>query len=75
MANVEVTTSTRPDDIEASISILGTKGFAQIGGLAANELQIFTPDQKKCKIYSENIPDAYVSVIMIFIMIYISLLF
>ena len=25
MANVEVTTSTRPDDIEASISILGTK--------------------------------------------------
>ena len=59
LANVEVTTSTRPDDIEASISILGTKGFAQIGGLAANELQIFTPDQKKCKIYSENIPDAY----------------
>ena len=59
LANIEVTTSTRPEDIEASISILGSKGYAQIGGIAANELQIFTPDTKKCKIYSEKIPDAY----------------
>ena len=59
LANVEVTTCTRPKDIEASISILGSKGFAQIGGIAANELEIFTPDPKKCKVFSEKIPDAY----------------
>ena len=30
-----------------------------LGGLAVNELQIFTPKPKDCKIYSEKIPDAY----------------
>ena len=59
LANIEVTTSTRPTDIEASISLIGTKGFAQIGGIAANKLEIFTPDPKDCSKYSEVIPDAY----------------
>ena len=59
LANIEVTTSTRPTDIEASISLIGTKGFAQIGGIAANKLEIFTPDPNECSKYSEVIPDAY----------------
>ena len=41
---VEVTTAARPDDFEASLSIVGGKGLAQIGGIAVNELQVFTPD-------------------------------
>jgi UDP-N-acetyl-2-amino-2-deoxyglucuronate dehydrogenase len=51
---VEVTTSARPDDFEASLSIVGSKGLAQIGGIAVNELQIFTPDPEACAANSED---------------------
>jgi predicted dehydrogenase len=51
---VEATTAARPDDFEASISIIGSQGLAQIGGIAVNELQVFTPDPKAC---SENFED------------------
>jgi predicted dehydrogenase len=51
---VEATTAARPDDFEASISIVGSKGLAQIGGIAVNELQIFTPDPEACAANSED---------------------
>jgi UDP-N-acetyl-2-amino-2-deoxyglucuronate dehydrogenase len=51
---VEATTAARPDDFEASISIIGSQGLAQVGGIAVNELQVFTPDEKACTKYSEN---------------------
>lgn len=51
---LEVTTAARPDDFEASISIVGSKGLAQIGGIAVNELQIFTPDPAACLPNSED---------------------
>lgn len=51
---LEVTTAARPDDFEASISIVGEKGLAQIGGIAVNELQIFTPDPAECAAQSED---------------------
>jgi predicted dehydrogenase len=56
---VEVTTAARPDDFEASLSIVGGNGLAQLGGWAVNELQIFTPDPNACSEHSEKIPDAY----------------
>ena len=56
---VEVTTAARPDDFEASLSIVGGKGLAQLGGWAVNELQVFTPDPGACVEHSEKIPDAY----------------
>lgn len=56
---VEVTTAARPDDFEASLSIVGGKGLAQLGGWAVNELQTFTPDPEACIEHSEAIPDAY----------------
>ena len=56
---VEVTTAARPDDFEASLSIVGGKGLAQLGGWAVNELQVFTPDPSACAEFSEKIPDAY----------------
>jgi len=54
VGSLEVTTSARPDDFEASISIVGSKGLAQIGGIAVNELQVFTPDSSACGEYSED---------------------
>jgi len=54
VGSLEVTTAARPDDFEASISIVGSKGVAQIGGIAVNELQIFTPDPEECSKHSED---------------------
>lgn len=54
LGTVEVTTAARPLDFEASISIVGSKGLAQIGGIAVNELQIFTPDPAACHMFSED---------------------
>ena len=59
LGTLEITTAARPKDFEASISVVGSKGMAQIGGIAVNELQIFSPNPKECKIFSEKIPDAY----------------
>ena len=55
LGTLEITTSARPKDYNATISLVGSKGLAQIGGLALNELQIYSPDQKLCKINSEKI--------------------
>lgn len=54
LGSLEVTTAARPDDFEASISIVGEKGLAQIGGIGVNELQIFTPAPDDCASNSEN---------------------
>ncbi|MCP5367809.1 MAG: Gfo/Idh/MocA family oxidoreductase [Hyphomicrobiales bacterium] len=57
VGNLEVTTAARPDDFEASLSIVGAKGLAQIGGIAVNELQVFTPDPAACADHSEDFSD------------------
>jgi predicted dehydrogenase len=57
VGSLEVTTSARPDDFEASLSIVGSKGLAQLGGIAVNELQIFTPNPEDCSTYSDNFSD------------------
>ena len=51
---LECTTAARPDDFEASLSIVGSKGLAQIGGVAVNELQVFTPAPEECASNSED---------------------
>ncbi|HUC60480.1 MAG TPA: Gfo/Idh/MocA family oxidoreductase [Alphaproteobacteria bacterium] len=56
---VEVTTAARPDDFEASLSIVGSKGLAELGGWAVNELRTFTPDPAVCAEASEKFPDVY----------------
>jgi len=54
VGGLEATTAARPDDFEASLSIVGSKGLAQIGGIGVNELQIFTPDPATCAEHSED---------------------
>jgi UDP-N-acetyl-2-amino-2-deoxyglucuronate dehydrogenase len=54
VGTLEVTTAARPDDFEASISLVCEKGLAQIGGIAVNELQLFTPRPSDCREWSED---------------------
>ncbi|MBI4662352.1 MAG: Gfo/Idh/MocA family oxidoreductase [Verrucomicrobia bacterium] len=59
LGNIEVTTATRPKDIEASVSVLGEHGTAVLGGIASNRLEVWTlnpEDRDRC---SEEFPDAY----------------
>lgn len=54
VGTLESTTAARPDDFEASISLVCSEGLAQIGGIAVNELQIFTPEPDACTPNSED---------------------
>ena len=54
VGTIEITTAARPDNYEASLSLVCDKGLAQIGGIAVNELQIFTPEPKLCSEFSED---------------------
>ncbi len=54
VGTLESTTAARPDDFEASISFVCSEGLAQIGGIAVNELQAFTPDPVACAANSED---------------------
>jgi len=54
IGTLEITTAARPIDYEASISLVCEKGLAQIGGIAVNELQVYTPDPAACAQNSED---------------------
>jgi UDP-N-acetyl-2-amino-2-deoxyglucuronate dehydrogenase len=51
---LEITTAARPIDYEASLSLVCENGLAQIGGIAVNELQVYTPDPTACSECSED---------------------
>jgi UDP-N-acetyl-2-amino-2-deoxyglucuronate dehydrogenase len=54
VGSLEVTTAARPIDYEASLSLVCENGLAQIGGIAVNELQVYTPDPAACAVNSED---------------------
>ena len=56
---IEITTAARPDDFESSISVLGDKGLAIVGGWATNDLITFSPDPEQEALNSEIFPDVY----------------
>lgn len=56
---IEIMTSARPDDFEASISCVCEKGLAVISGVATNNLQVFTPDPSQTITASEAFPTTY----------------
>lgn len=56
---IEVMTSARPDDFEASISCVCDKGLAVIAGIATNELMTFSPQPAETVAYSEQFKTVY----------------
>ena len=62
---VEATTAARPDDFEASMSIVGEKGIAVIGGIALNRIDTWRfvkerPEDKTIPMaYSQEVPTGY----------------
>ena len=62
---IEVTTATRPKDLEGSISILGEKGSVEIGGFAVNEMKVWNftepqpDDAEVLQKYRVNPPNVY----------------
>jgi UDP-N-acetyl-2-amino-2-deoxyglucuronate dehydrogenase len=62
---IEATTATRPVDLEGSLSILGEKGTVEIGGFAANKINIWrfeepnAEDEEVVTRYRENPPNVY----------------
>jgi len=62
---IEATTSSRPEDFEASISVLAEKGLAVIGGIALNRIDTWRfveekpDDQSIPEKYSQDVPTGY----------------
>jgi len=62
---IEATTATRPTNLEGSISILGQKGTAVVGGVAVNEMQTWmfeeeeNGDSEVLEQFSVNPPNVY----------------
>ncbi len=59
LGQLEITMAARPHDFEASVSIVGSKGLAVIGGICANKLEMFSPLPQDQAVYSEEVPMAY----------------
>jgi predicted dehydrogenase len=62
---IEATTATRPNDLEGSLSVLGSGGSVEIGGFAVNEMRVWKfaeaepGDATVMKDYSVNPPNVY----------------
>jgi UDP-N-acetyl-2-amino-2-deoxyglucuronate dehydrogenase len=62
---IEATTAARPEDFEASISIVGEKGIVVIGGIALNKIDTWqftekiTEDEIIPEKYSQDVPTGY----------------
>ena len=56
---VEITTAARPRDYESSVSIVGTKGTAMLGGWATDKLVTFSPNPSDEQAHSDVFDDAY----------------
>jgi predicted dehydrogenase len=62
---IEATTAARPEDFEASISVVGEKGLVLIGGIALNKIQTWgfvdqRPEDSEIPTrYSQEVPTGY----------------
>ena len=65
LATLELTTAARPKDLEASITITGTKGVVQIGGVALNKIEqwkfsdLADSEKKIASQFSEEVDNGY----------------
>jgi UDP-N-acetyl-2-amino-2-deoxyglucuronate dehydrogenase len=62
---IEATTAARPEDFEASLSIVAEKGCCVVGGIALNKIETWRfvdslPDDKDVpRLYSQDVPTGY----------------
>lgn len=56
---LEITTAARPHDYESSLSIVGTRGTAMLGGWATDKLLTFSPRPEDEREFSDSFADAY----------------
>ena len=54
LGTLEVTTAARPNDYEATLSLVCENGLAQVGGIAVNQLEVYTPEPAACAASSED---------------------
>ena len=65
LGTIEATTAARPEDFEASLSVVGEKGMALIGGIALNKIETWEfietieDDKKVPKEYSQEVKSGY----------------
>ncbi len=65
LGTIEATTAARPEDFEASLSVVGEKGMVQIGGIALNKIDVWRfveprdgDDQVPVR-FSQDVPTGY----------------
>lgn len=59
IGSLEITTAARPDDIDSSISIVGTNGYATLGGWFTDKLLEYSPRPEDTQAFSQSNADAY----------------
>ncbi len=65
LGTIEATTAARPEDFEASLSIVGEKGMAVVGGIALNRVQTWRfvetlpDDEDTPRRWSQEVPNGY----------------
>lgn len=65
LGTIEATTAARPEDYEASLSVVGEKGLALIGGIALNKVETWRfvdpapEDAEAAHQYSQEVPSGY----------------
>jgi predicted dehydrogenase len=65
LGTIEATTAARPEDYEASLSVVGEKGLAIIGGIALNKVETWrfvelqTGDRENPQLFSQEVPNGY----------------
>jgi UDP-N-acetyl-2-amino-2-deoxyglucuronate dehydrogenase len=59
LGTLEITTAARPKDYESSISVVGSRGLAMLGGWATDKLVMFSPKAEDEEAYSDSFTDAY----------------
>ena len=65
LGTIEATTALRPKDFEASISVMGDRGIATIGGIALNKIERWVLQDSKYSEkyiidkYSQDVPNGY----------------
>lgn len=65
LGTIEATTAARPEDFEASLSVVGEKGMAVVGGIALNTVQTWRfveglpEDEDTPRRWSQEVPNGY----------------